>query len=929
MASKTQTESRFSDKLKFDIAAMRISVITTVVGVAIIGGYLAYSTISKLETRVFILQYDSLTKSLFEAAAADLQAKLGAGDATTTMVSLHCPNKTNWPYCSYPQKDFDKLLSTNLYLTEVYGVGFCPIISSSDLPAFENFAKDLYRNDPAFPAFAGYSTFGFGVYAINYTSKALDPRYHDVTGFNPYSEYNYIAPLIQETDVVRHSFILLFNLHSGKSNGFALDQIYSCNRTINLCRTAITDVFAVPAGFSGNQPNLGLDTAATIVNGVYADDTDDLVGFTSVLFDWRTVLTSPLSFSGSLDCVLFGPNTVFTYEVSQSGSSNRCLGDCHDNEYDDMARHVRLLPIATVGLLTAKTLDVDMETDYKMTCYPQSSYENSFRLQSAKIAVIVIVATMLFVSIVFALYDIMVGRQSLAKEQLLESKRAYVRFISHEIRTPINTFSVGMKVLINDLASVYKGLDGIQGCEGHAAALKEIIELSREIDESSVAATVVLNDLLEYDKIENKTLQIEKKIVPILPLVFKIVRPLLVEVKFAGVVLEFTVMGEPVDIRQTEDLINSALVVVGDNLKIGQVIRNITSNAVKFTPKDVNAKISISGISFYYYRMYICASLFIAVDIDEKKPEICKVQCPKDCEPVGILVLSVCDEGPGMSEDEIYKLFSEGVQFNPNQLQAGQGSGLGLWISKGIIEAHGGSIRAVSDGHKKGSKFIVTLPLFRVLENHLIDVNFSAGMRTSYVEEVSSTSGMSRQKSDLDSVTEPSARSLRPGVSMLSSFKSASSAVYVADAAVDNLHLSSLSSVSTINREAIVLPAIKKILIVDDAPSNRKFVRRLLQTKGFVIEEANDGFECLEKVATGSYDLILLDYEMPHMNGPQVVKELRGKGIATKVFGLTGNCLPEDVKLFLEHGADEVLPKPLNWERLAKLLQTYFNSSAP
>ena len=76
------------------------------------------------------------------------------------------------------------------------------------------------------------------------------------------------------------------------------------------------------------------------------------------------------------------------------------------------------------------------------------------------------------------------------------------------------------------------------------------------------------------------------------------------------------------------------------------------------------------------------------------------------------MLVSVRDSGVGLSEDNLKQMFREGIQFNANQLQGGQGSGLGLWISKGFVDLHKGSLVASSDGIGRGSKFDMELPVY-------------------------------------------------------------------------------------------------------------------------------------------------------------------------------------------------------------------------
>lgn len=203
-------------------------------------------------------------------------------------------------------------------------------------------------------------------------------------------------------------------------------------------------------------------------------------------------------------------------------------------------------------------------------------------------------------------------------------------------------------------------------------------------------------------------------------------------------------------------------------------------------------------------------------------------------------------------------MFQEGMQFNPNELQAGQGSGLGMWISKEIVTLHKGTIAVRSPGLGLGATFEVTLPVFR---------------------------GAS------------SARSNR--VTQRSRLRNRLVNIPVSD---DPLH----------------------ILVVDDASSNRKLVCRLLQSKGFRCEQAENGLECVGMVLSGRnhFDMILLDFEMPVMNGPDAAKKLREMKCEIPIIGLTGNVLPEDKQYFLDHGANIVFSKPLNIDQLLEYIHS-------
>jgi CheY-like chemotaxis protein len=112
------------------------------------------------------------------------------------------------------------------------------------------------------------------------------------------------------------------------------------------------------------------------------------------------------------------------------------------------------------------------------------------------------------------------------------------------------------------------------------------------------------------------------------------------------------------------------------------------------------------------------------------------------------------------------------------------------------------------------------------------------------------------------------------------------------------------------------------LLIVDDSNLNRKMLCKLFRTLGHVIDEAEDGLLAIEKVKAIMspseqenklfYDIILIDFVMPNMNGPSATRVIRALGYTAPIFGLTGNALDSDIKCFLENGADRVMAKPFN-----------------
>lgn len=101
-----------------------------------------------------------------------------------------------------------------------------------------------------------------------------------------------------------------------------------------------------------------------------------------------------------------------------------------------------------------------------------------------------------------------------------------------------------------------------------------------------------------------------------------------------------------------------------------------------------------------------------------------------------------------------------------------------------------------------------------------------------------------------------------------------------------------------------------------------KLVKNLANT----VDEACDGIECVSRMRSSiendsPYDLILLDNSMPKMSGPEASKIIRDMGSAVKIIGVTGNARGEDIDLFLNHGADKVLLKPLHFDSIKDIIE--------
>jgi CheY-like chemotaxis protein len=137
---------------------------------------------------------------------------------------------------------------------------------------------------------------------------------------------------------------------------------------------------------------------------------------------------------------------------------------------------------------------------------------------------------------------------------------------------------------------------------------------------------------------------------------------------------------------------------------------------------------------------------------------------------------------------------------------------------------------------------------------------------------------------------------------------------------------------------ATLVESVHSCLVVDDALSNRKMLVRLLERSGHICKSAENGQEAVDIVKADQQesfsseshipiDTILMDYEMPILNGPDATKIIRDNGYSALIIGVTGNVLVEDVAYFMSMGANRVLPKPVNIAAIKECWETLQDAS--
>lgn len=848
-----------------DARAGRILLFLALCTVAGVLGYFTYYKLTESEFEIAEQMFASIASRSTQSAIETVERKRLGTVSMATLASYANPTADAWPFVVIQGYED---ISTNLIATSsASGMLFAPLIEPTDLQEFEDFAYTHYntsRLPEPFPEGTAESSFGKGVWGVDPTINSADHRYHETDGNTSYnSPHKIFAPVLHHSS---GAFLgLMLNLHFKENAGTAIDSLIDCAAS----RAAVGDT-SVQCSQITNVivPSQNIDDrpGAVIVQPIYpANNATVLTGFIASYIAWDELFKNV--FGGSMKgihCVVESDTQVYTYQVDKGVVTLSGTGDLHETAYDKYGQSISL---SRTDFFSEDSLS------FTLTLYPTEEFFRVCSTHNPRTATIGVVLIILVTSILFMLYDYFVRREFTAKTDLLEAKRKYMRFVSHEVRTPLNSLCLGLALMSDEMSTALGGVSGSKylsqqrtattndtaGAMVKSVESKNVIDwlsLAKEVSCNAQSAVDVLNDLLNYDKIEMGQLSLELTVIPIWDLIRQTTSEF--NLQAAKKKIKYVVEASPTEANSEEldksdtflppDLTDRK--VVGDQLRIAQGLRNLVSNALKFTPEEGSLTVVVSWM-----------------DTNKRPIQKFKLQDGEEVSfpQTGFVEVSVSDTGVGMSQDQLERLFRDGVQFNVNKLQAGQGSGLGLYITKGIVEQHGGTLTVLSDGLNMGATFKMILPLHLAPDEKGCTVVTDSVVNESY--------------GHLEELKQPDSRPLR-------------------------------------------------ILVVDDSDMNRKLLTRLLQNQGHQCDQAVDGVEAVNQVKqsiadSNPYDTILLDYEMPVMNGPTAAVEIRAMGGDAFIVGITGNILPDDVSYFKACGANAVLPKPFQMSDLEGLWVEY------
>ena len=506
------------------------------------------------------------------------------------------------------------------------------------------------------------------------------------------------------------------------------------------------------------------------------------------------------------------------------------------------------------------------------------------------------------------------------------AKREFLFNMSHDIRTPMNAI-----IGFTSLAAT------------HIDNREQVLAYLKKISTSSQHLLSLINDVLDMSRIESGKVKIEEKAVHLPDLVHDVRS--IIQPNVAAKRLSLFI--DTMDIED-EDIIT-------DPLRLNQILLNILSNAIKFTPTGGMISIRIAQ----------------------------KNGAPKGCV---CYEFRIKDNGIGMSEEFQKHIFEEFSREESSTVSGIQGTGLGMSITKNIVDLMGGTIALTSEPGK-GSEFIVTLcftrsgqkaepkqlPQLEGLRALVADddtntcLNVSTmlskiGMRPEWT--ISGKEAVIRTKYAVEQGDEFSVyiidwlipdmngieivRQIRKVIGnrcpiiILTAYDWAdiedeARAAGVTAFCEKPLFLSELRRVlaEPFRAEPAAKPAQptaadlkgKKLLLVEDNELNREIALEILKEAGFVVDTAEDGAVAVQKIkqaAPGQYDLILMDIQMPNLDGYEATRQIRALPDAEKasipIFAMTANAFEEDRQNALAAGMNGHIAKPLDVPHLLRVL---------
>ncbi|MCR5622629.1 MAG: transporter substrate-binding domain-containing protein [Treponema sp.] len=400
--------------------------------------------------------------------------------------------------------------------------------------------------------------------------------------------------------------------------------------------------------------------------------------------------------------------------------------------------------------------------------------------------------------IFFFLRDSIRSKEALQEaEKANRSKTIFLNNMSHDIRTPMNAI-VGFTALASD------NLDN-----------KELVkDYLKRISVSSQHLLSLLNDVLDMSRIESGRASISEGDANLPQIIDDI-----------QTIIDADIKAKKQNFSAKTNIVHPD--VIADKLRLNQILLNLLSNSIKYTPPQGTVELELE-------------------ELGNRDDEV------QDGQQVNYRFV-IRDTGIGMSEEFQKVLFQAFTRENSTTVNGIQGTGLGMAITKRIVQMMNGSI-SVKSKEGEGSEFSVVIP-FKINKNPCVNVDFGEGQKD--------FSG-------------------------------------------------------------------NRVLLTEDTPTNQMIAQAILERVGLEVEIANNGEEAVSMMESNPpdyYRIILMDIQMPIMDGYEATKRIRAMKDPVKagipIIALTANAFSEDRAHALEVGMNEFLAKPYDVPKVMEMLDRY------